>query len=62
MDQVPFFMPKGGKCLIVQEIWRVEHKKRGYQEIKTPIILDKELWEISGHWISITVKICIHQQ
>ena len=27
-------------------------KKRGYQEIKTPIMLDRELWEISGHWFN----------
>ena len=30
--------------------WRDEHKKAGYQEIKTPQILDKKLWQISGHW------------
>lgn len=30
--------------------WREEHKKAGYQEIKTPQILDKRLWQISGHW------------
>jgi len=32
------------------DFWRKEHKKRGYQEINTPIILDRNLWEISGHW------------
>ena len=49
----PFFMPKGVKLFNkLQEIWRVEHKKRGYQEIKTPIMLDRELWEISGHWFN----------
>lgn len=49
----PFFMPKGVELFNkLQEIWRVEHKKRGYQEIKTPIMLDKELWEISGHWFN----------
>ena len=32
------------------EFWRQEHKKAGYQEIKTPEILDKRLWQISGHW------------
>lgn len=32
------------------DFWRKEHQKRGYQEINTPIILDKNLWEISGHW------------
>jgi len=32
------------------EFWRKEHQKRGYQEINTPVILDRNLWEISGHW------------
>jgi threonyl-tRNA synthetase len=35
-----------------------EHKKRGYDEIKTPIILDRELWRRSGHWDNYK-KICI---
>ena len=49
----PFFMPKGVELFNkLQEIWRVEHKKRKYQEIRTPIMLDKELWEISGHWFN----------
>ena len=49
----PFFMPKGVELFNkLQEMWRVEHKKRGYQEIKTPIMLDRELWEISGHWFN----------
>ncbi len=49
----PFFMPKGVEIFNkLQEIWRAEHKKRHYEEIKTPIMLDKELWEISGHWFN----------
>ncbi|MBO8138385.1 MAG: threonine--tRNA ligase [Desulfotomaculum sp.] len=47
----PFFHPKG--MIIRNELenfWRVEHKKRGYQEIRTPIILNRSLWEKSGHW------------
>ncbi len=32
------------------EFWREQHKKAGYQEISTPQILDKRLWQISGHW------------
>lgn len=32
------------------DFWRKEHSKRGYQEVSTPIILNKNLWEISGHW------------
>ncbi|MFH0831420.1 MAG: threonine--tRNA ligase [archaeon] len=30
--------------------WRDEHRKSGYQEISTPFVLDKRLWQISGHW------------
>lgn len=32
------------------EYWREQHRKAGYQEISTPQILDKKLWQISGHW------------
>jgi threonyl-tRNA synthetase len=32
------------------EYWREEHKKAGYEEISTPQIMDKKLWQISGHW------------
>jgi threonyl-tRNA synthetase len=32
------------------DFWREEHRKAGYQEIQTPQILDKKLWQISGHW------------
>ncbi|MFA5084370.1 MAG: threonine--tRNA ligase, partial [Candidatus Paceibacterota bacterium] len=32
------------------KFWREEHRKAGYQEISTPQILDKKLWQISGHW------------
>jgi threonyl-tRNA synthetase len=47
----PFFMPKGMVLRnILEDFWRLEHKKRGYQEIKTPIILNEELWHRSGHW------------
>ncbi|AQS58961.1 threonine--tRNA ligase [Desulforamulus ferrireducens] len=47
----PFFHPKG--MIIRNELenfWRIEHKRRGYQEIRTPIILNRALWEQSGHW------------
>jgi threonyl-tRNA synthetase len=46
-----FWHPKG--LIIKNELikfWREEHEKAGYQEISTPIILDKKLWQISGHW------------
>lgn len=47
----PFFMPKGMVLRnILEDYWREEHRKRGYQEIKTPVILNKELWLRSGHW------------
>ena len=47
----PFFLPKG--MVIRNELenfWREEHKKRGYVEIKTPLILSEKLWHTSGHW------------
>lgn len=47
----PFFMPKG--MIIRNELenyWRQEHAKRGYDEIKTPLILNEQLWRTSGHW------------
>ncbi|WP_067141593.1 threonine--tRNA ligase [Oceanivirga salmonicida] len=47
----PFFMPKGMDLFLrLQELWRKEHIKAEYKEIRTPMMLDKELWEISGHW------------
>ncbi|KYO65233.1 threonine--tRNA ligase [Thermovenabulum gondwanense] len=47
----PFFHPKGMVLWnLLIDFWRREHKKRGYQEIKTPIILNEELWKRSGHW------------
>ncbi len=49
----PFFLPKGMivKNILV-DLWRKEHRKAGYQEIATPIMLDRELWEVSGHWFN----------
>ena len=48
---MPFIHPKG---MIVWnrllDFWRDLHYNNGYQEIKTPVMLSKELWEISGHW------------
>ena len=47
----PFFHPKGMVVInALLDAWRKEHTKRGYQEIKTPLILDRALWERSGHW------------
>ena len=47
----PFFFPKG--MIIRNELenyWRELHRKWGYEEIKTPMILNEELWHRSGHW------------
>lgn len=47
----PFFLPNG--MILRDELenfWRQEHAKRGYQEIKTPLILNEQLWRTSGHW------------
>lgn len=47
----PFFMPKGMVLRnLLEDFWRQEHQKRGYLEIKTPVILTKDLWLRSGHW------------
>lgn len=47
----PFFLPKGMilKNLLI-DYWRDIHKKANYVEIETPIILNRQLWETSGHW------------
>jgi len=47
----PFFHPKG--MVLINELlklWREEHIKEGYVEVKTPIMLNRSLWETSGHW------------
>lgn len=47
----PFFHPKGMVVVnTLLDYWRKEHIAAGYQEIKTPLILDRSLWERSGHW------------
>jgi len=47
----PFFHPNGMVIWnLLTDFWRKEHTKRGYKEIKTPIILNEELWRRSGHW------------
>ncbi|WP_422486991.1 threonine--tRNA ligase [Gudongella sp. DL1XJH-153] len=47
----PFFHPKGMIIRnILESFWREEHTKRGYGEIKTPLILKEQLWHQSGHW------------
>jgi threonyl-tRNA synthetase len=47
----PFFLPKGVVLKnILIDYWREIHRKADYVEIETPIILNKQLWETSGHW------------
>lgn len=48
---LPFFLPKGMilKNLLL-DYWRGLHRREGYQEISTPVMLDRKLWEVSGHW------------
>ena len=47
----PFFLPKGMilKNLLL-DYWHELHRRNGYQEISTPIMLSRSLWETSGHW------------
>lgn len=48
---MPYWLPKG--VVVLNELikfWREEHSARGYQEIKSPLINKKELFETSGHW------------
>ena len=47
----PFFFPKGMVLRNeLESFWRQEHTAAGYEEIRTPIILNEELWHRSGHW------------
>ncbi len=48
---MPYWLPNG--VIVFNQLidfWRREHRARGYQEIMTPLISEKRLWEISGHW------------
>lgn len=47
----PFFFPKGMVLRnTLEDFWRKEHTLAGYEEVKTPMILNQELWHRSGHW------------
>ncbi|HLA81839.1 MAG TPA: threonine--tRNA ligase [Thermoleophilia bacterium] len=47
----PFFHPKGMRVInALLDYWRREHVAAGYEETKTPIMLERTLWERSGHW------------
>jgi len=54
LDEGPgfaFFYPKGMVLRnLLEDYWRQVHREHGYEEIKTPIMLSRELWERSGHW------------
>lgn len=47
----PFWLPNGMILLnCLEEFWKKQHDKYDYVQVKTPIILSRELWETSGHW------------
>lgn len=47
----PFFFPKGMVLRnILEDYWRAIHRTHGYEEIKTPVMLNLDLWQRSGHW------------
>lgn len=47
----PFWLPNGTILRqTIEDFVRAEHRKRGYKEVRTPVILDRTLWERSGHW------------
>ena len=49
----PFFLPKGMVIRnVLIDLWRKEHEKAIYLQLETPIMLNKELWEVSGHWFN----------
>jgi len=49
----PFWLPNGMILRnILENFWYEEHTKEGYEFIKTPIMLNQELWEVSGHWFN----------
>ncbi len=49
----PFFLPNGTTLKNeLMKYWREVHRKAGYVEVETPIILNRELWERSGHWFN----------
>ena len=48
---MPFFLPDGMILRnLLENFWYDEHTKENYKFIKTPIMMSKELWEVSGHW------------
>lgn len=46
-----FFLPHGTRIMNrLEEFLRAEYRRRGYEEVRTPLVFNKELWETSGHW------------
>ena len=57
---MPFFLPHGMILRnILENYWYEEHTKEGYQFIKTPIMMSKELWEVPD--TGITIRKYVHQ-
>ena len=55
----PFFLPNGMVLKnTLLDYWREIHKKAGYVEVSTPIILNRKLWETSGHWDHYKNNMC----
>ena len=57
----PIFHPKG--MILRNELekfWREEHDKAGYSEIRTPLIMNRALWERSGHWDHYKENMYLH--
>lgn len=49
----PFFYPKGMVLRnTLENYWHEIHENAGYEEVKTPVILNRSLWEQSGHWVT----------
>lgn len=47
----PFWLPKGMILRkVLEDFWYEEHTKENYEFIKTPVMLNRDLWELSGHW------------
>ncbi|NLW19804.1 MAG: threonine--tRNA ligase [Clostridiales bacterium] len=48
---MPFYFPKGMVIRnILEDFWRYQHRVHGYDEIRTPLMMNRALWERSGHW------------
>ncbi len=59
---LPFFLPNGMVIRnLLENYWYEEHTKEGYEFIKTPIMLSKELWEVSGHWANYRENMYVTQ-